>query len=146
MTSYTKPIELRWSDLDPNFHLRHSAYYDFGAYVRIWFLRDHGLSTTVMQEQHFGPIIFREECIFRREIKLGDNVTINVQLLKAREDLSRWSIQHQFIKDGDQLAATLIVDGAWIDTELRKLTTIPENARESFAKMPKAENFEWIVK
>ena len=146
MTSYTKPIELRWSDLDPNFHLRHSAYYDFGAYIRIWFLRDHGLSTTVMQEQHFGPIIFREECIFRREIKLGDNVTINVQLLKAREDLSRWSIQHQFIKDGDQLAATLIVDGAWIDTELRKLTTIPENARESFAKMPKAENFEWIVK
>ena len=146
MTSYTKPIELRWSDLDPNFHLRHSAYYDFGAYVRIWFLRDHGLSTTVMQEQHFGPIIFREECIFRREIKLGDNVTINVQLLKAREDLSRWSIQHQFIKDGDQLAATLIMDGAWIDTELRKLTTIPENARESFAKMPKAENFEWIVK
>ena len=146
MTSYTKPIELRWSDLDPNFHLRHSAYYDFGAYVRIWFLRDHGLSTTVMQEQHFGPIIFREECIFRREIKLGDVVTINVQLLKAREDLSRWSIQHQFIKDGDQLAATLVVDGAWIDTELRKLTTIPENARESFAKMPKAENFEWIVK
>src|SRR5688572_26058745 len=146
MTSYTKPIELRWSDLDPNFHLRHSAYYDFGAYVRIWFLRDHGLSTTVMQEQHFGPIIFREECIFRREIKLGDEVTINVQLLKAREDLSRWSIQHQFIKYGDQLAATLIVDGAWIDTELRKLTVIPKDAQEAFAKMPKAENFEWIVK
>ncbi len=146
MTSYSKPLEVRWSDLDPNFHLRHSAYYDFGAYARIWFLRDHELSTTIMQEGHFGPIIFREECIFRREIKLGDDVTINVQLLKAREDLSRWSIQHQFIKNGDQLAATLTVDGAWIDTELRKLTAIPENAREAFAKMPKAENFEWIVK
>ena len=109
-------------------------------------MADHGLTTKTMQEVGFGPILFREECIFRKEIRLGDEVTINVELLKAREDFSRWSIQHQFIKNGDQLAATLIVDGAWIDTKLRKLAPLPEHAREPFVKMPKAENFEWIVK
>ena len=29
--NYTKPVEIRWSDLDPNFHLRHSVYYDYGV-------------------------------------------------------------------------------------------------------------------
>jgi acyl-CoA thioesterase FadM len=31
MTSFSKELSFRWSDLDPNFHVRHSAYYDFGA-------------------------------------------------------------------------------------------------------------------
>lgn len=146
MTSYSQPVILRWSDLDPNFHLRHSAYYDFAAWVRICFLTDQGFTLDVMQQYHFGPILFREECVYRREIKLGDDVIINTQLLKGKEDLSRWTIQHQFIKNGDQLAATLTVDGAWMDTQLRKLTVLPDHAREAFARMPKAENFEWIVK
>ncbi|HEY0677692.1 MAG TPA: thioesterase family protein [Chitinophagaceae bacterium] len=146
MEAYIRPVELRWSDLDPNFHLRHSAYYDFGAYARINFLEENGLTTKVMQEGQFGPIIFREECIFRKEIRLGDVVTINVQLSKAKPDFSRWTIGHQFIKNGDQLAALLTVDGAWINTALRKMGTLPEQYRHAFEQMPKAENFEWIVK
>lgn len=98
-----------------------------------------------MQQQHFGPVLFREECSFRREIRLGDKVTINVQLLRSKPDFSRWSIQHQFFKN-DQPAATLTVDGAWINTELRKLAALPEEYRAAFDAMPKAENFEWIVK
>jgi acyl-CoA thioester hydrolase len=145
MEQYIKPIELRWSDLDPNFHLRHSAYYDFGAYARIAYLEAHGLSTGLMKELKFGPILFREECVFRKEIRLGDEVTINVQLSKARPDFSRWSIQHEFNKNG-QHAALLTVDGAWLDTELRKLAPLPEQARPVFEGMPRAENFEWIVK
>lgn len=145
MNSYIKPLEIRWSDLDPNFHLRHSAYYDFGAYVRICYLTENGLPITLMEEHRFGPILFREECTFRREIRLGDEVTISVELLKARQDFSRWSIQHQLVKNG-QLAALLVVDGAWMNVDARKLTILPEIARPSFESMPRAENFEWIVK
>jgi acyl-CoA thioester hydrolase len=146
MDQYTKPLELRWSDLDPNFHLRHSVYYDFGAYARINFLEDQGITTGFMQEHHFGPILFREECVFRKEIRLGDKLTINVQLLKAKQDYSRWSFVHQFFKNENQLAAVLTVDGAWLNTKLRKLGALPEIAYPAFERMPKAENFEWIVK
>ncbi|HKP31664.1 MAG TPA: thioesterase family protein [Chitinophagaceae bacterium] len=145
MSSYQKKIELRWSDLDPNFHLRHSAYYDFGAYIRISYFNDHGLSNQVLIDNHFGPILFREECIFRKELKMNDELTINLEVVKARKDLSRWTIQHQFMRNG-QLAAVLTVDGAWIDTQLRKLTNIPEQYRHIMESMPRAENFEWIVK
>lgn len=38
MEKFIQEIQLRWSDLDPNFHLRHSVYYDWGAFCRIEFL------------------------------------------------------------------------------------------------------------
>ena len=71
MASFTKEISFRWSDLDPNFHVRHSAYYDFGAQHRIEILEELGLTLRVMQTQGFGPVLFRDECVFRKELKLS---------------------------------------------------------------------------
>ncbi|MDF2189991.1 acyl-CoA thioesterase [Paraflavitalea sp. CAU 1676] len=144
MSSYVKPVEVRWADLDPNFHLRHSVYYDYGAYCRIAFLEAHGLTAASMAQFHFGPILFREECVFKKEIRLGDEVTIDLHLTKAREDQSRWSIRHHIYKKGDILAAVITVDGAWIDTQLRKLAAPPEQILHVFNNMPRAEDFEWI--
>ena len=144
--SYTKPIEIRWSDLDPNFHLRHSVYYDYGAYVRISFLEEHGLNAAYMEANKFGPILFREECVFRKEVRLGDTLTINLELLKARQDQSRWSIRHQIIKNGSIVAAVLTVEGAWINLEQRKLATPPEQVLHVFGNMPRAGEFEWMNK
>ena len=142
MELFKMNVQLRWSDLDPNFHVRHSAYYDWGALCRIQFLNDFGLSSDVMAKLQFGPILFREECIFRKELKLGDDVSINLSLQKSRKDFSRWSIQHEILK-GDQLAAKLSVDGAWINMMLRKLATPPPEVAEVFNLMPKGEGFEW---
>lgn len=144
MSNYVKTVEVRWSDLDPNFHLRHSVYYDYGAYCRIAFLEAHGLSAAFMAQNYLGPILFREECVFRKEIKLGDAVTIDLRLLKAKEDQSRWSIQHHIYKNGDVLAAVITVEGAWINTQLRKLSAPPEQVLHVFNNMPRAEQFDWI--
>lgn len=144
MSNYSKPVEVRWSDLDPNFHLRHSVYYDWGAYARISFLEEHGLTVAFMAQTHIGPILFREECIFKREIRLGDKVTVNLELIKAREDQSRWSIRHHIYKNDDILSAVLTVDGAWIDTQLRKLSAPPAQVMEVFSNMPRANDFEWV--
>lgn len=144
MSSYVKTVEVRWSDLDPNFHLRHSVYYDYGAYCRIAFLEAHGLSAAFMAQNHLGPILFREECVFRKEIRLGDVVTIDLHLLKAKEDQSRWSIQHHIYKNADVLAAVITVEGAWINTLLRKLSAPPEQVLHVFNNMPRAEQFDWI--
>lgn len=140
---YTNSVELRWADLDPNFHLRHSVYYDYAATCRINFLVQHGVTAGFMQQHGFGPIIFREECIFKREIHFGDKLMIDLQLLKARKDYSRWTIQHQLMKNDDTLSAIITIDGAWIDIAKRKLTIPPEAARKAFDTMPKGNLFEW---
>ena len=141
--SFTQAVEIRWSDLDPNYHVRHSVYYDMGAFIRINFLNAHKLTSEYMSSHDFGPILFREECVFRRELRLGDIVTIDLTLIKAKPDISRWSIQH-ILKRNNELAATLSVDGAWIDTKKRKLTIPPTLVHDTFSLMPRPGGFEWL--
>jgi len=144
MENFIKEIQIRWSDLDPNFHLRHSIYYDWGALSRIEFLYAHGLTAELMHKLHFGPILFREECIFRKEVRLGDKITIGLKLLKSRRDFSRWTIQHDIIKNSDVTSAILTVDGAWLDTNIRKLAVPPAEASKVFSQMPTREDFQWL--
>jgi len=144
MKGYSKSLDIRWSDLDPNFHLRHSVYYDYGAYCRVSFLEEFGLTHSIMQELKFGPILFREEAVFRREVVLGDALKINLRLTKARKDFSRWSIRHEIIKNEDKVAAVITVDGAWINLVLRKLATPPPEVIDVFSKMEQSADFEWL--
>jgi acyl-CoA thioester hydrolase len=143
MEAYSKPVEIRWSDLDPNFHLRHSVYYDWGAYVRVCFLSDHGFTPRALQDNHLGPILFREECVFRREVVFGDEISVNIQLVRSRRNASRWSMRHEVIKNGTILAAVISVDGAWIDTSLRKLAVPPPSVVGFYEDFPKSPDFAW---
>jgi len=144
MDVFRRKVEVRWSDLDPNYHLRHSVYYDWGAYVRLTFLNEHGLTPFVMNQYHFGPILFREECVFKREVLFGDIIEIDMQIIKSRKDMSRWGMMHQVWKNDDALSAVINIDGAWIDTKHRKLAVPPAFIYEVFEAIPKAENFELI--
>ena len=144
MNQFNRIVQLRWSDMDPNFHIRHSVYYDWGAFCRIEFLNEFGLTSQVMKELDFGPILFREECIFRKEIRSGDLVMISLEITKSKSDFSRWSIRHNISKDTGILCAILTVDGAWMDVTKRKLASPPEKVHEVFELMPKAQEFEWM--
>ena len=144
MKNFIQELQVRWSDLDPNFHLLHSVYYDWGAFCRIEFMISHGFTPEVMTKMNFGPILLREECTFRKEIRLNDKVTINLQLLKSKKDFSRWTIQHSIFKNGETHAAILTVDGAWMDTLKRKLAKPPAEVVHVFSQMPVSENFQWL--
>ena len=144
MNEFSREVHLRWSDLDPNFHVRHSVYYDWGAFCRIEFLNQYGLNYKVMQELQFGPIIFREECVFRKEIRSGDEIKINLKLKGGRKDYSRWSIVHEITKADGTLCAVLTVDGAWMDTQKRKLAMLPVIFNSAFEIIPRTENFKML--
>jgi acyl-CoA thioester hydrolase len=144
MKSFITDIQVRWSDLDPNVHLRHSVYYDWGALSRIDFLNTHGVTPDLMQQLQIGPILFREECVFKREIRLGDKVTISLELLKSKRDYSRWTIRHTVIKNTDIVSAILTLDGAWLDVVKRKLTAPPDQVSTGFSQMPLDANFQWM--
>ena len=101
--NYVKQVEIRWSDLDPNFHLRHSVYYDFGAYCRVCFLDDNGITSEVMTQHFIGPILFREECVFKREIKFGDNISINLKMKSITSNSKKWAMTHELLKDDNTL-------------------------------------------
>ena len=146
MNNSTVSVEVRWADLDPNFHLRHSVYYDYGAYCRISYLSTSGITAQFMHQHGFGPVIFREEALFKKELKFWDLISLDLKLLKANRDYSRWTMQHQIFKNNEIVAAIITLDGAWIDTNKRKLIVPVAEVADSFDKMPRAENFEWVEK
>jgi acyl-CoA thioester hydrolase len=136
-------MEVRWADLDPNFHLRHSVYYDYGATARIDFLQQHGITPAFMQQHAFGPVIFREECLFKKEIRPEDKITIDLNLQSASPDYARWSIRHTIFKNINIVSAVITVDGAWIDVVKRKLTIPPAEVVQTFNNMQRNEQFKW---
>jgi acyl-CoA thioester hydrolase len=144
MNRFEIPIQIRWSDIDQNRHLRHSAYYDYGATTRIACFSQHGLTNLKFEELRIGPILFREEALFKREIKFEDQVKVDLVVTKATPDFSRWSIRHHIYKEDRQMAAILNMDGAWIDMTKRKLAIPNDFIQQVFADFPKAEDFETI--
>ncbi|SMC62168.1 acyl-CoA thioesterase [Pedobacter nyackensis] len=140
-----KNLSLRWSDLDANFHLRHSSYYDLAAQERIEILDQYGITIDMMKAQNVGPVLFKEQCEFRREIHLNSKVHIITKLLKMKRDGSFWIIQHEFLSEQDKLHAIIKVEGSWIDTVKRKLARpVPDAILSGLENFPKTEDFEYL--
>lgn len=146
MEGYKTLIQLRWTDIDANRHMRHSAYYDCGAIARMDAFTRHGLLVEKFEEFKTGVILFREEAIFKKEIVYEDKIEIDLTLTKATNDFSRWSMRHNLYKNGETLAAIITVDGAWIDTEKRKITIPNDFIQHMFLKFPRSSDFEEIVR
>jgi acyl-CoA thioester hydrolase len=145
MNTYSLPLQIRWSDIDANKHLRHSVYYDFGAYCRISLFTEIGITLEKLTAISIGPVILREEAIFRREIIFGDSISITTELAKATADFARWSFRHVITKQDGTLATTMNIDGAWIDTVKRKLAIPPVGLHAYFEKIPRAVDFEMVA-
>lgn len=144
MSELVKEFEVKWADLDPNRHMRHTAYNDYAAHMRVKILEDAGLTMSKLEEMRLGPILFREETIFHREVGMEGNIKITAAVLKAREDGSRWSFIHEMFRSDGIKAATIIVDGAWIDLDKRKLGIPSKEVADQFLSMPRSEKFEWV--
>ena len=133
--------EVLWSQIDANQHMRHSAYADFGAQARLTMLESLGLKPTELFKYKIGPVLFREELFYLREIGINDYIKVTSELIKARNDGSRWSIRHEIFRGDGIKAAIIIADGAWIDMEKRKLAVLPTELTEMFMKSPKADDY-----
>lgn len=133
--------KVMWSHLDANMHMRHSAYADFAAQARIVVLDRLGLDLKAFQRLKIGPILFREELTYLREVGINEHIKVSVELTKSRPDGSRWSIRHEVYREDGVKAAVIHVDGAWLDLQQRKLATLPEELVEQFNRLNKSEDY-----
>jgi acyl-CoA thioester hydrolase len=132
-----------WSQVDANMHLRHSAYADFGAQGRIEMLDSLGFNAKVLAQLNIGPILFREELIYKREVLPNDVIHVSCELSKSRKDGSRWSFRQSIYRSDGVEAAIIHTDGAWLDKKQRKLVALPAEWVAKFDAVPKTENFQW---
>ncbi|MBC6607761.1 thioesterase family protein [Hymenobacter sp. BT188] len=146
MSVYEKTFTVRWADMDPNVHMRHSAYTDYAAQVRLDFLADQGFTMRRFAELRIGPILFREDTRFLKEIGISETIRVTAELGGLSADGSRWRIIHTIYKADGRMAATVSVDGAWLDLSLRKLTIPPAEMVEAFQHVTRHETYADIVR
>lgn len=142
--SFQVTFATKWADFDPNRHMRHTAYNDYAAEVRVRYFAEHNFSIEEFTKHNIGPILFTEETSFRKEIHLGENITVNIKLSGLSDNNERWKLEHQVFNEAGKLSAVIKVYGAWIDLTKRKLTVPPEEAKHLFDFAEKLENFEKI--
>ena len=126
----------RWADMDPNGHMRHSAYADYAADQRVVVLANWGFGVAQFAHLRLGPILFREETVFMKEVHIGEEIRVDSRLRSVNDDGTRWSITHTIYKADGRVAATVAVDGAWLDLDRRKLTVPPAELAAAMATLP----------
>lgn len=135
----------KWADFDPNRHMRHTAYNDYAAEVRARFFKDQGFSMEIFAKENLGPILFKEETSFYKEIHMGENITVDLSLKAVSKNLERWKLEHHIFNEAGKLSAVVNVYGAWIDLHKRKLAVPSEKFRALFSSLDKAADFEEIL-
>lgn len=137
-------FRVRWADLDPNGHMRHTAYNDYCAQARLMYFEDLGMPFDQLNEMGFGPILFREDIRFFKEMRMNELFKVGFSITKLRKDGSKWSFRHNIYKKNGDVSATIEVDGAWLDLERRKTAIPPSKLSDLLTNGVLSEDFEWL--
>ncbi|HSN92060.1 MAG TPA: thioesterase family protein [Anaeromyxobacteraceae bacterium] len=141
MDVFETRCEVRWADLDPNGHVRHTVFMDWATQCRVAALAAAGLGPRRFQELGCGPILFREETDYLREVGAGDRITVSLEVIGASPDWKHWRIRHRLVRGDGAPCATVVVRGAWFDLGTRKVVAPPAPIAEAFAGFPRGADF-----
>ena len=142
--SYKVEFNTKWSDFDPNRHMRHTAYNDYAAEVRIRYFAHAGFPVDEIAKDNIGPILFTEHTSFRREIRMTEDIVVNLKLSGLSEDKRKWKMRHEVINQEGKVAAIIDIYGSWIDLVKRKLAILPKKYDPLFNGLEKTDDFEVI--
>ena len=142
--AYKIAFHTKWADFDANKHMRHTAYNDYAAECRMRFFKDNGFPIDQFEKHNFGPVLFKEETNFYREIKLGESIEVALYLEGMSEKGERFKMFHKIFREDGVLAAEIKIYAAWIDLIKRKLTTPPVGIINTLNSLERIENFENI--
>ncbi|MCK0157412.1 thioesterase family protein [Cellulophaga sp. F20128] len=143
---YLKEFEIRWSDIDANWHLANSAYVNFMSHTRMGFLMELGFNQKTMANHNIGPVVFYEHIYYFKEAFFGKPVKVSLELLGLSEDGKFFEFHHNFYDEKGNNFAHCEILGAWIDLKSRSLTGLPDVFLAAFSAIDKAEGFKVLTK
>jgi len=143
---FIKSFEVRWSDIDANVHLIHTAYSGFMADMRMWSMDKVGINMQAIGAAKIGPVLLNENIHFIKEVRPMETVWVDIELSGMTEDFKLLQFHHGLYKSDGSIAAFSKILFGFIDMKTRKMTSIPDAWKDSFSQLPKADSFEWLQK
>jgi acyl-CoA thioester hydrolase len=137
----SQSFDIRWADLDPNGHMRHTAYMDYAAQARVGFLAADGFTMERFQKLRLGPVLLREETQYLREVRANQRITVTTEVSGLSPNRKHWRIRHRILNQDSELACLVNVQGAWLDLETRKIVPAPAELLQAMEQAPRTEDY-----
>ena len=139
---FSVTFRVGWAQTDANHHMRNTAFLDLCVDTRFIFFEQHGVPVAEFERPRVGPVVFRDEVDYFRELRLLDSVRMTLALGGLSEDRSRFRLRNELFAADGTLAARVTSTGAWFSLETRKLTAPPEAVAAALAALGRTDDFE----
>ena len=134
-----------WADLDANWHLANFSYLKYSTDARMSFFDSIGLTKENLLKKELGPVVFYEHIYYYKEILLGNEFYVSVEIDGYSEDKRFGKLIQNFYKGKINMARIEILF-ALMDLKERKLSKFPDDQFEKIKKYPKTKSFKIITK
>ena len=138
---FLKEFEIRWSDVDANRHLGNFAYINMMSHTRMSMLEEVGFGHRAMHNAQLGPIVFREEIHYFKEVLPGTPLRVGLSLRRMSPDHRFFSFGHRFYNEHGKNVAYGEMVGSWISLIERKIAQPPQILIDALDRIPKSDDF-----
>jgi acyl-CoA thioester hydrolase len=138
---FAKTFPVLWSDLDPNGHMRGPRYLDYAAEMPFHFLVENGFDFRRFAQDGVAPVTFQQGVRHLKEVRFGDQITIDHRLRGLSPDGSRWAFRHHITRRDQATVAIVESDGAFFSLVTRKTAAPPPDLIAIIRRLPHDEDF-----
>ncbi len=137
------PVRYRvgWGDLDANNHMANVAFLHHAADTRIAYFARRGFPGSRFGVERLGPVITKDELVYRKELRLGDEYTVDLYAVGLSPDGVHFSIRNTFRDASGELVAVVTSEGVWFDLDSRRPRAPPPELDAAQRSMPRSETF-----
>jgi acyl-CoA thioester hydrolase len=123
--TYEKSFEIRFDEVDVIGHLHNTRYLEYCSHTRYCHFAEQGWDLRRIDEHGIGAVSLTEEIRYRREVRLGDLITVRYQITGYSADGKRWRSRAQMLRRDGAVAATVTTIGAWLGLRSRRIEAPP---------------------
>jgi acyl-CoA thioester hydrolase len=142
MDIYSKPYEIRFSDIDANRHVNNAVYVEAAGDVRYRFFAEHGFPPERFEQLGVGPVYTMITTHFLREVRMGESVTITFALTGLSPQGTRWKVHHDVLKSNGKKAVSMDMEGLVFDLVTRQPVAATAELLQVFNLCPRGADFE----
>ncbi len=143
-TNFEQRFRVGWSDLDANAHMGNSSYLDHASNTRMLFFALNGFTVARFASEKFGPVVVRDELVYRKELRLMDEFTVDFESAGASADGVQFRVRNTFRNAASEIAAVVTSEGVWFDLERRRPRAPPVDLDSLMRMLQKSNDYSEI--
>jgi YbgC/YbaW family acyl-CoA thioester hydrolase len=118
-------LTIREHHLDTYKHVNNATYLTLYETARWEWITEAGLGLEQVQASQIGPVLLELNLVFKRELTLREEITIETRFLQMKNPLVM-ELEQRMLKGCGSLASKLVLSVGIMDMQKRKLIAPPE--------------------